>query len=501
MAPPLQDHPLFLPELLSIVVSLLQHDKPSVLSCLRTSKDFRNAFAPVIWRDVFLPSRTTKSARKIAPKSVRNYAPYISSLTFREDAADCYAFKSLICPKLTKLQLWTSRGHLKQWIQNLSDVPETLVRLHCGTLQELYLSGFMFWSEDIKFWTTVGTVTGLKSLRVNNSYFYDKESMQAFWDACTKESLERLHLEKTGLVTPVQGAWAPSKQLQHVTFQEISANTPKGLTDLISNLLGNASGLVSLVLTNIDQEVVFNELRPLLQRSRNLWPVLSRLDMNPPENVTDNELDEIIRTLPTSIMTLNCRNLGPRSFRAMIDMYSSTMNRLDLSRYQNLSSSDIRRVLWECKNLVSLTSGSSYSIQISDVITSSWVCCGLQEWDLGILNDAEDPAKGGREIFRRLAQMPKLTSLQILSISQQGQGLLLSPRLVQGLDELAPLKKLKRFDFDGRTMSQRDWHWILKTFRGLENVSCWIDRNDDLQQKFLAELRKTYGVQIKEFLV
>ncbi|GJJ76138.1 hypothetical protein EMPS_08497 [Entomortierella parvispora] len=503
MAPPLQDHPLFLPELLTIIASLLKDDKASIFSCLRTCKDFHHAFAPLIWKEVVLPLKTGrfyKSSRNVLPKSVLNYAPYISSLTFRDDAPDSYAFRSLTCPNLTKLELWASRGDVKRWIQKLSDAPESLVSSNRGTLQELNLSGFLFWSEDLQFWTTVRQVPGLKRLCVNNSYFCDKECMLAFWDVCTKESLEQLRLEQTKLATPVPDMKGLNK-LQHVTIWKVTANTSKELTDFISNLLGSASGLATLKLMNVEEEEVFNDLKPVLQRSRHRWPMLTRLEMNASTNITDQDMDEIIRQLPLSLLTLTSPNLGPRSFRALVDTYASTLTHLNLCQYHQLSSLDIRRVFWECKNLVSLKSDLHYAVQISDVTTSSWVCENLEEWSLGILNDAPDPERASREIFHRLGSMTKLTSLQILSKAQQGQIPLLSPRIILGLDGLRPLKALKRFDFDGRKMAQRDWHWILKTFRQMETISCWIDRNDELQQKFLTELRRTYGVHIIEFLV
>ncbi|KAG0044678.1 hypothetical protein BGZ83_010094 [Gryganskiella cystojenkinii] len=216
-------HALDIPELLASIASQLQGDRPAIMNCCLVSKAFKDAFLPLFWSDIRIPSREHHPLPPVS--AVRTHAALVRTLGYywwRRGKPYTTEYATISFPNLKKLVLkdedWYSNGNTSPCI-----LEDSLWRHH-GALQELKLTHCRSISapaEQSKHWRILLSLVhdhychyrlyhnkyhchrysfsdyflGLQRLKLHSLQWTCKEAIPIFWKTILIRSLEELVLE------------------------------------------------------------------------------------------------------------------------------------------------------------------------------------------------------------------------------------------------------------------------------------------------------------------
>ncbi|KAI8352415.1 hypothetical protein B0O80DRAFT_530343 [Mortierella sp. GBAus27b] len=227
------------------------------------------------------------------------------------------------------------------------------------------------------------------------------------------------------------------------------------------------------------------------------WPCLDWIEINNIERyVTDQEHAILLQSAPRPFRRLyvNISSLEEQTFNLYRERgHIATLTKIDLTRTavaqlpgsDTLVSKQVQEVLESCPMLEHIVAGM---LNTEDIIQGRpWVCHQLRifevpinshEWDREREHSkySEDEKNLCRQIFERLGQLNRLTSLNMgrnpCHWSTQIKLTGLPFRLKMGLGYLSTLKNLKRLEFHG-SMNIRigDVEWMMQHWKNLRMIT------------------------------
>ncbi|KAF9282405.1 hypothetical protein BGZ68_005989 [Mortierella alpina] len=478
---------LNLPELLTCIGRYLG-DKRTIITCLCVCKQWKLQFEPLLWRNFEVGSSEDLDDLHPSTELMERNAPFIRSLTLNvhEIAPESHATFYSNCMQLEDLFIHVNPVYVNvplKWTF-MANIIRNLPRLRtirinhrggepshdffeaiadCPTIVVLETYGYQFQAKDAEVYFRA-SATHMKRLSTTHEHF---ENVSKLPDGLMFQEVRYLDLKDvSGLSFDVQLDWI------------------RRCPNLIALRLQDTRDL---------SPTQFCQIIPAA------CPHLTALHLDT-DYITDEEIAKILYAIPRiEKLNMSRTSFGDKSMKALRKNFS-WLKDLNLQYCHGFTGDLIHEALCSCPNLQSI---SGDMLDYEDISPASWVCNGLQMFDVGLTltNTIEEKGmKGYRgslskeerllvdkrsksvKLFQRLGQ---LTGLQFLSIGvvddyelEDSDVPILDTDFA--LDYLTGLRHIKYFSckglFDHRSDREVEEavRWMLKHWPKLETLEARI---------------------------
>ncbi|KAF9117881.1 hypothetical protein BGW39_001708 [Mortierella sp. 14UC] len=475
-------------------------DRDDIIAATSTCRALRSDLASFLWSQLVFPA--PDGTIPVDANTVKAHAHFIHTLTYRTTISPNY---TIDFPVLTDLHfdfpLWPSTFPSTVRPSDPDHYVASIIRL-CPRIQNLtltnvtHLPSYQLW-EAVS--ATVKTPCRLSVTRMGST---DKESVQAFWRACTLfEDLELLNFDLLR-----------SSELSHFSFPRLKRLTQQ-LIPFYGDSIGHAGHLTWMMrcpnLTFLDWRANssrFPDSRLVEAIRQGAWPKLDSFQLTG-VTYSDEDSATLLRYFPPlSSFRLSSCGLSELSFSQLQERHFSTLCILDMNGCTQFSSNMVLSVLSGCPLLEEL---SAHYVTVGDMrqldpARRSWVCLGLKRLFVFV---ARDPNYlDSDKLF--IEQLSKLKQLEVLDFGtgplSDLDGTLAKDlrsrgvpqlRLDSGLTGLAGLKSIVVVAFHGAVQSLgiKEIQWMKENWPELQELSGILSERPDTCT-ILKEMLRENGI-------
>ncbi|KAF9110092.1 hypothetical protein BGX27_006792 [Mortierella sp. AM989] len=497
MAPPYHElkltanDPLSLPEIQLLVATFLEGR--DLTQCIRVCRLWHTAFLPCIWENLTLKYRFI-DGQPIGPllNSLQCNRHLVKALRMQSAFSTNYAINY---PRLHTLTLRmvdvcdvasTPTFELQQEYDPtpLIQYNPSIVNLSLEHTKGPYTT---------PFWRAVAGLTKLKSLKICDSVI-DSNSVSDFWSLFAQ--ITKLVLQRSSIVT--SGNIPPN--LTFPQLQELELDLLEELDGVAQlDLIHRCPRLESLVWRPRQRIMIHSSGQLVRDITSGKWPNLSKLSLTSPINDVDlaSILTGMIR--PATELMLDYSGFGDRSLEALKLRHFATIVTLNLTDCC-VSSAMNQEILCSCPRLERFESTSIYTSTITQ--GEPWACLSLKKLHINILSSSRDH-DSHVEVFNRLSRLVRLEDIsfgtketrRIPRVPYRGG---LRFKLSCGMGVLESLKRMKylAWSFTRQNLVMDDIEWMLKSWKGLIQVTGILNSDDTIGNPLREKLR-AHGVLVQ----
>ncbi|KAF9276355.1 hypothetical protein BGZ68_010075 [Mortierella alpina] len=471
--------PPLLPEIGALIADNLTGQ--SLCSCIRVCRAWHQIFIPFVWASTLV--QPTASSQKQYPtlSAVKAHAHLIRSLTVRNHESLHFLSAGYLHLQALHIEEVTCWGHPhKKALQD--EMQEGMLRIVCEN-------------------------PGLKTICLEACDIY---STPDFWKACVERlgQLDYVSLQLVGVEDDVlPWCWATLARAKKVNVSSSQWGTSRH--SVVHDTVASGQYLASRPITQRIQLCQFRNV-PLQQQWQMLaqcseataikwqpclldddsageeltlnlrqiirpesWPRLQRLDLGK-SMLSDISFSVLLENLsPLSHFDARVTRFGEFATQALLLRHITAVQYLNLSGCEGVRSRDIQQILASGTQLKTF---KAYRLEVKDLDTLQnrpWLCAGMTSLSLFFDAESMDPRMASELVFKQLAKLSSLETLNMSLAQPLEQRKTIRLRLDMGLDLLAGLTKLRFLDImnlhqiieveDGQWMAN---HWDLVTIKG-----------------------------------
>ncbi|KAG0250810.1 hypothetical protein BG011_008063 [Mortierella polycephala] len=220
-----------------------------------------------------------------------------------------------------------------------------------------------------------------------------------------------------------------------------------------------------------------------------LCPRLQRVNFTQ-QSMTQDFFSTLFRVLPgLKEIKVAKSSLTSDDIQIMIQNCSPTLEILDIGYCTSLESRSVLSILLGCPRLQQMdTRGVDFNPREMES-TDEWVCTKLKTLHLEILlpkraHYAEgEPERIRNSLYRQLARLNRLESLQLGAGSRDRGVNILEMSLLTGLSSLSTLSRLQRLDIKrlNHAVRSAEVAWMLEHWPRLQAMGILLDTNADME--------------------
>lgn len=437
--------PFDLPEVLTIIGSFLTDG--SLSACLRVSRTWYDVFISWFWIKVMLSSSYYKKQPSV--ETFREHASLIRILGINQVRANKYTH-NLTFPRVDALTI-TISSYVSKKTKPQEDFQlfEKFPRLQKLEYDGRLLDNCELWfSQKNALWSHLTHLT-FQDPMLNS--LYDPSIRVEF---LTNDS----NIPEIQEGTVILGG--------HCSCKETMAQMW---------VIAQCPNLVHLRWTTFYRRARrlgdFRKLDWIARGARDNWPRLQSLSIP-----TQRIFAEGFRTLLESMTRLEELDLSSTRFNHECWMalqgtprHLATLRILDLTKCDDLHGSHILDMLTSIPNLIVFKAGSLTRAHPVD-FAQPWVCLGLRE--LSLVMEVDDPSSCAA-LLLRLSEMKRLERLEFLDESIIVSNASLQLTLLDGMGQLATLRKLEKLKGSSRSTAswgEEEAQWVLENWPKLTEI-------------------------------
>ncbi|KAK3819974.1 MAG: hypothetical protein J3Q66DRAFT_335977 [Benniella sp.] len=507
-------NPLHLPEILGYMARYLSRNDQ--VQCLRVCKSWQETIEPLVWNELFISKGPL--VRVPAPDILQIHRHQVTLLNIDLNVSPLYMSEY---PKLHTLSInmdFEEDMDVMDLERNAMDLVHCNPSLVCLKIRDLRPSiGASFWSPISQL------LPRLRSIVLHFGSMSGKETIEAFWSACTTlESLEvvTLRFEKDGAENGgEEGDNSNDDDDVAMSEEEYFGGVVSSPTMIFPRLCTlQLYGVVGM--DEVEQLSLFSQCpqlqcltwhwkpqcesttagwvgEQLVRRigSRAAWPHLRRVNLYPQDAMLqDQDLSQLMNGMePANELCFPGSGFGPVAFQALRRHFDQ-LQELTLSDGRLVTSPMLQEILCSCPSLTILR---GESLQAKDIVQGTpWVCLQLKTLLIGFVFEEDEDHLQPR-VFACLSRLSRLEFLHIgckerRHVVHQDS---LDCRLQSGLGSLIDLRVLAHFSISGtrQALSPTEVEWMVAHWTCLEvvygNLSTDTSTNVKLRKLLQASLR------------
>ncbi|KAF9584848.1 hypothetical protein BGW38_004938 [Lunasporangiospora selenospora] len=323
----------------------------------------------------------------------------------------------------------------------------------------------------------------LEFLFFNSVLLSDTKISSSFVEACTH--LTSLTLNMANWDFPEDILMPKSSFLK---LERLTVSNYRNLKGLKSNMLDRCPNLKTLVCSQ-PLGTRFKEFMDVIiatcRRLKVLWVIGGNI---PPD---DSDVKAVLKALPPmefiQIRGYPYGKVIERNYASFLHPHHATLRAVELS--SRWTSAQIHKLLCSCPNLRAVF---GYGTLSADDIgsTSQWVCAKLECFRVRIAAfTVPELSEERRVVFRRLAQLRHLRSLELAALYPINDSVLTSPtygfQLGEGLELLEPLKMLQQccLSYLRPGLRKRDVKWMVRAWPSLTSFCAKLNPDDEENER------------------